>query len=292
MRALSPSLLRAVAVVILAAAPFVALAPSILHGAGPAQDVSTRPEITDVECNFYLDPDGDGKENQPFEADPEEYIPQETAVIGGCEFKLNAPVEATLIIESELQDWEAEVKLTREPDPSEEFRMYPGHLEIEELKGSMLVNVAIEDGKTPRSVQLRDLTEGYRQEVQEPEVFRLLEVTVITPDGSKDRLEQNVQSASGPYLAAERNLSAAQDEMPGWVTDLAGEWLSDGYPQVADSILNYAEDNLETGSEAPIWMLLALVGWAIIAIAVIGGVIFILMNRSKQSGTSPIGSQM
>ena len=286
------SFLRTVAAVILTVALVLTLVPGILHGAGPAQDVSTRPEITEVECNFYLDPDGDGKGNRPFEADLEEYIPQETAVVGSCEFKLNAPVKATLIIESELLDWEAAVELTKEPDPAEEFRMYPGNLEIEEVEGSMRVNVAIEDGKTPRSVQLRDLTEGYRQEVQEPEEFRLLEVTVVNPDGSNDRLEQNVQSASGPYIAAEDNLSEAHGEMPEWVTDLAGEWLSDGYPQVADSIIKEAWDNLGTGGSTSIWMWLAIVGWAIIAIAIVGGGIFILLQKSGSDQGTTIGSNM
>lgn len=269
-----------------AAALILLVSPSTLSASGASQDISDAPEITEPECSFWLDYDDDGEGDEPFEAEPEEYILQQTPVVGGCTFKLNAPMAVTMLVESELRDWEAIVALKREPDPAEEFRMYPGRGKREGIAGSMRVTANLEGG-TPRSTKIRNLTDGYRQEVQIPEQFRLLEISVTTPDGSRDRLELNVQSASGAYLHAYGEISQARPSLPDWVIHLAEEWQGEGYPQIADSIIDRAEANTNGNSSSNWWMWGFIGTWVIILVALLIVSVVIIVTRKKEAETSP-----
>lgn len=270
-----------------AAALILLVAPGILAAAGPAQDGADAPEITEPECSFWLDYDDDGEGDEPFEAEPEEYILQETPVVGGCTFKLNAPTAVTMLVESELRDWEAIVALKREPDPAEEFRMYPGRGKRDGISGSMRVTANL-DGGTPRSSKIRNLADGYRQEVQIPEQFRLLEISVTTPDGSRDRLELNVRSASGAYLHANDKVSQARANLPDWVIRLAEEWLSEGYPQVADSIIAGAAANTDGDTAGANWWMWGFIGtWALILVGLLIVAVVIIVTRKPQAPPPP-----
>lgn len=285
MPTLPPVIAKAAAILLIAAALILLASPALLSASGAAQDGSATPEITEPECSFWLDYDGDGEGNEPFDADPDEYILQETPVVGGCTFKLNAPTPVTMLVESELRDWEATVALKREPDPAEEFRMYPGKGKRDGIAGSMRVTANLE-GNTPRSSKIRN-PDGYRQEVQIPEQFRLLEITVTTPDGSRDRLELNIQSASGAYLHAHDRIAQVQRSLPDWVIDLAQEWQGEGYPQVADSIVSQSAANTG-GSNGPNWWMWGFIGtWVLIIIILLIGAIIIISSKKRESENRP-----
>ena len=122
-------------------------APNPLDASGPSQSGSEAPDIAEPECSFWLDHDNDGEGDEPFEADA--YVLQETPVVGGCSFKLQAPDEATILMASELKDWEVEVELKREPGPTDDFKMYSGRTEIPGVKGNMRVILNFAEGDTP-----------------------------------------------------------------------------------------------------------------------------------------------
>ena len=188
-----------------------------------------------------------------------------------------------MLVESELRDWEATVALKREPDPAEEFRMYPGKGKRDGIAGSMRVTANLE-GNTPRSSKIRN-PDGYRQEVQIPEQFRLLEITVTTPDGSRDRLELNIQSASGAYLHAHDRIAQVQRSLPDWVIDLAQEWQGEGYPQVADSIVAQSAANT-SGSNGANWWMWGFIGtWLLIVIILLIGAIIMISSKKRESET-------
>lgn len=256
--------LRAWAALGMLLAVLTAAAPAILYGSGPAQDEATV-DIAEPECAFWLDFDDDGEGDQPVEIHPDQYIRQETPVVGGCEFKLNTQEEATLVLVSELTDWSSEAKVIQEPSMPRPFTLHPGRNEIPGLRGSMRIEVT-HSGVTPRSVKLRTLRDGYEHQVQVPRPFRLLELTIITPDGRLDRLEESVQSASAAYISTHQLVSGR-----GWasdatgsdgVSDLASELLEQGYPQIAADVLGLDDHGVGRGVSV-IWK------WSTIALAVV-----------------------
>lgn len=266
-------------------------APGILSAAEPAQDGPATPEITEPECSFGMDYDGDGEGEEPFDAKPEQHILQETTIAGGCTFQLRAPVAATLIVDSDLQDWEVQVELQREPNPPDSYTVYPGDPNIDNVQGRMEVTANFRRGDTPRSMEPRTLDGEYQYEAQIPEAFRLLEITVTTPEGLKDRLERNVRAASGEYIKVHRKLSDSREELPGWAIALTEEWLEEGYPQVADSIINQALETDEDGGGSPNWwMWAAIATWAVAGIATVVTLYFVLWaDGGGQAGTSTDG---
>lgn len=251
-------------------------APGILSAAGPAQDGSDTPEITDDNCNFLLDEDGDGAGD--VRIDGWDYIHQESAVIGTCTFRLNAPAAATLIIESELTGWKSDVNLNEEPGEPAEFKKHQGDNEIPEVEGAMSVTVKLW-GDTPRSIKSRTMLDGYKHEVQIPEEFRLLEITAITKDGRRERLEQESEAASEAYIQVHRKLSDSQGELPEWANTLAEEWLAEGYPQVADGIIAQAlEISEDGGGSANWWMWAAIATWVVIVVGMVAGGLYLWVN--------------
>jgi hypothetical protein len=267
--------LAAIATVTVAATLFSFSNPSPLAGSPPLQNA---PEITEKECAFWLDYDGDGKGDQRVAG---EYIPQETSVVGGCDFKLSVPEEATIVVESELRDWEAEVEVKREPGSAEDFNIYPGQPEITGVDGSMRVIVNFVQGDTPRTGRVRVLPDGYEHVVQVPNEFRVLGVTVTIPDGSKDRLEENAQSASNEHISTHRKMAERESELPERVLTLAKEWQEQGYPQVANSIIEEIGDP-ESGSSG--WWKWAAIGtWIavpVVAVVVIGIYLFVFSGQT------------
>ena len=261
------------AMLVVAASAFASIQANPLVGSMPGQSSPNTPDITDKECAFWLDHNGDGKGDDRLSG---EYILQETPVVGGCDFKLSAPEVATIIVESELTDWEAEVEIKREPGPSEGFKIYPGRAEIPGMDGRMRVIVNFVAGDTPRSEKSRVLQDGYRHEVQIPDEFRILEVTVTTADGSKDWLAKNAQAASSEYIRVHRIISERQGEVPEEIVTLAKEWMAEGYPQVAASIIE-----LDTDSAAGVgswwkWAAGAIVG--VIIIAIVGTIYWVFLR--------------
>ena len=257
-----------------AAALILMVSPGILSAAGPVQEDFAEPEITDDNCNFLSDEDGDGEGD--VRLDGWEYIHQESPVIGTCEFRLNAPTAVTLIIESELTGWKTDVSLNKGTGEPAEFKKHPGDNEIPNVEGAMSVTVKLW-GDTPRSIESRTMLDGYKHEVQIPEEFRLLEITAVTKDGRRERLEQESEAASDAYIQVHRKLSDSQGELPEWANTLAEEWLAEGYPQVADGIIAQAlELNEGGGGGINWWMWAAIATWAVIIAA---GVALLLKMR-------------
>lgn len=252
-------------------------APGILSAAGPAQDSPDTPEITDDNCQFLMDKDGDGEARTRLEGLT--YIHQEKPVTVTCTFRLNAPEAATLVIESELTGWKSDVNLNEEPGEPAEFKKHPGDNKIPDVEGAMSVTVKLW-GDTPRSIKSRTMPDGYDHEVQIPEDFRMLEITAITKDGREERLEHESQAASDAYIQVHRKLSDSQEELPDWAYTLAQEWLEEGYPQVADGIIAQAlEIDGGGGSGINRWMWAAIATWAVIVIAVVGGGAYYWINN-------------
>ena len=268
----------AATVIAVVAATFLVLGQSgPLTGSEPSQSGANDPEISEKECAFWLDHDSDGKGDERISGD---YILQESSVVGGCDFKLNSPESATLVVESELTDWEAEVEIKREPGSTEDYKIYPGLPEIPEVDGSMRVIVNFVAGDTPRSGRTRTLDDDYLHQVQIPDEFRILGVTVTIPDGRNDRLEENAWAASSEYINADRNIAQQEGELPQWAVALSQEWLEKGYPQVAASIIEQESD----GGASGLWKWAAIVTWIAILIAVIIAIVlYIFLSKGSRS---------
>lgn len=263
------------------------LVPYPLFASGPLQNGSgSSVDIADRECAFWLDFDGDGEGDDAIDTGPDHYARQETAVVGGCTFRLNTDAEATLVVVSELNDWKATVEIIRNPGAPETKTLYPARPKIPGLQGGMEIRID-HRGTTPRSEKNRTLRDDYSHSVQTPRQFRLLEVTVTTPDGISDRLEQGVQSASSAYIETHRRTSGyPQDDSP--AVTLAAELLSEGYPQVADRVLGLADAPVSTGTNWWMWTTIAIL--AVVAIAVVGVFGFMhFHNSGAASDSEPSG---
>ena len=243
-----------------------------------AQSELESPEISEPECSFYLDRDGDGEGNERFDVGPGEFIPQETPVVGGCTFRLNAPTDVTIVVESELKGWSADVELTEEPGDPQIYQVYPGDNEIQNVLGAMVVTANFR-GDTPRSVKARTLPDEYDHQVQIPEEFRLMGMTAITADGRKDRLERNIRSASAAYIQVNNLLSKSDNELPEWAQALAQEWLDKGYPQVSDSVIVRANSDLGGDESTNWWKWLAIGTWVALLALLAVSVILFIRNR-------------
>ena len=244
----------------------------------PTQDGLDSPDISEPECSFYLDQNGDGEGEERFDAVPEAFVPQETPVVGGCTFRLETPAEATAIVESELRDWYGDIELKVEPAQSTEYKLYPGDNEIPGIQGSMVVTANIR-GTTPRSVKSRSLPGDYTQEVQIPEEIRLFEVTVVTADGRRDRLERDVQTASKAYIQVDRQLRDKSDDMPEWAAELAQEFLDSGYPQLSDNLIIGATSVTSGGEGRNVWMWVAIITWILMALVAVVVSVLVIRNR-------------
>lgn len=250
-----------------------------LSASGPQQGGTV--DIADKECSFWLDFDDDGEGDTAISAEPDSYARQETPVVGGCSFKLNTDAETTLIIVSELADWSSEVEITREPGLPQRSTLHPGKSEIPGLQGGMRISVN-HTGVTPRSGKSRALPDDFTHEVQIPRPFRLLEITVTAADGTKDRLEESVQSASSAYIDTHEHLSDRirhdGDAAPDGPVDLAGELLEEGYPQIANRVLAMDVSSADGGG-TNWWMWSTIAIAALVGIAMVAIVVLVIRNR-------------
>ena len=261
----------------------------LLSEVADAQD----PDITVEECAFFIDNDGDTEGDTPFQTGDDLFIVQDSLVVGGCSFKLNAPKEVSLQIETDLIDWNARVEIFRTPDrvSREEYWLYPGDFELPRLQGDMEIKFNFTKGFTPRSIKTvtvparyRDL--DYEHQVQIPKLFRLLGISSIAADGRIDRLERNVQSASLAYINANQRAVDAEDELAEWASTIATHWLQEGYPRVAEDIIHDAS-NRETDAErtGASWMWLAIATWLVIIILIAGCIVYyIVAVRNNTEG--------
>ncbi len=261
----------------------------LVFAALPMQE-NVAVDISEKECAFWLDFDGDGEGDEPVDTHPDRFALQETAIVGGCEFKLNAQAEATLVIMSELDDWSSEVELIQEPGMPRNFTRHPGNIEIPGLEGRMRIKVD-HTGITPRSLRLRTLRDRYEHQVQVPRSFRLLELTVITADGRQDRLEESVQSASAAYIHAQQLLVGESvdpgAEASGAVVGLASELLEEGYPQIATDVLSLNDVAVGRGVSAA-WMWATIILAVVLLVAIVGVTAFVyLPGRSMSSEIGP-----
>lgn len=255
-----------------------------LATSGPAQGASV--DIYDRECVFWLDFDDDGEGDTQIDDGPGSYAHQETPVVGSCEFKVNTPVESTLLLDTELREWSSEVEIVSEPGLPERKVLQAGKAEIPSLAGGVKITVE-HRGLTPRSGKTRSLKDDYDHEVQVPRPFRLLEITVTTPAGRDDRLEVNSTSASSAYIDAQKRISDRMDgdgtAMPYGIMALAGEMLDEGYPQIADRVLNVEVESGDDGVNW--WMVIAIVLAMLLAVAVSVAVMLFLQTQSSDAST-------
>ena len=246
-------------------------------------------DIAEKECSFWLDYDDDGEGDAVINTGPDSYARQETPVVGGCSFKLNTDAETTLIVVTELADWSSEVEITREPGLPQRVTLHPGRTEIPGLQGGMRISIN-HTGITPRSGKTRALPDDFTHEVQIPRSFRLLEVTVTTADGTKDRLEESVQSATSAYIDTHAHLidRIRHDDAsaPDAASALAGELLVEGYPQLADRVLAL-EVSLVDSSGTNWWMWIAIGIGAVAALVVIGFAVILLIPKGSGKRAPP-----
>lgn len=261
-----------------------------LAASGPLQDGGESVDIYDKECTWWLDFDDDGEGDTEIDTGPDHYANQETPVVGSCEFKLNASVAATLLLETELDDWRSEVEVAREPGGRDRKVLQPGKVTIPELQGGMKITVE-HKGLTPRSQKSRTLHEDYAHEIQVPRPFDLLEITITTPAGNYDRPEENANSASSAYIKTRERISdinaGGETALPDAVRALAGDLLDEGYPQIADRLLDV---EVASGEDINWWMwsTVGLIGLVLLAAA--GIAVFSLQNARRSSAPVPVPS--
>ena len=262
---------------------------SYVAASEPFQSNGETVDIDGGECTFWLDFDDDGEGDSEIDVDHNSYARQQTPVIGSCEFKLNTSVEATLVLETELDNWRSVVEIVEEPGLPDRKVLQPGRVEIPGLVGGMKITVE-HRGLTPRSVKNRTLREDYNHDVQVPRPFRLLDVTVTTPSGTYDRLERTTNSASSAFIethkrVADRNVEDANAD-PDTVEALVRELLDEGYPQIAGRLLDVKV--VTTEERGPNWWMWTTVGLILVFVVAVAGVAgFTLLSKRRATKAIP-----
>ena len=289
-----PTCFRKVAAIAVLAVilPLVTVTPYLSAVAAPPLQSDLEPvDITDKECSFWLDHDEDAEGDQPL--DESLYVLQQTPVVGGCTFKLNARESATLVIESELNDWRAEVELKREPGSAHAITLHPGRDKIPDIDGGMNIGVSLQ-GNTPHSIKKRELQGGYWHDVQIPKEFRLIEATLITSAGDEARIEETSNAASGAFIHAhERMSSTAESASPESVKLLTSKLLAEGYPEIAERVMSLEVS--ENGSGVNQWMWAAIATWILIAVIVFIAIVVVLKSnagRGSDNSRAPVASNI
>ena len=267
------------------------MADSLRVAAAPPFQTGSDPIVVSNKwCEFDLDYDDDGESNGSFNPDDGSYLPQETPILGKCNFTFTAAVRSTILFDSELDDWRAEVTLTEEPSGAvrETGTVHLGNRRIEGVTGGMVATVDLK-GRTPRGELPRDLPQGYQHQVQIPERFRLLEITIITSADDRERVASHeVSAASNAYIEARQEIAVIHDSEtapPAEVMALADQLLAEGYPEIAERVAALqlqpaAPPVVEDTGGSNIWMLIAIV--LIVIIVIVLGVIGVMLIRSNK----------
>lgn len=288
------------AAVFLAVLALWIMADSLRLAAAPPFQAGDDPIVVSNKwCEFDLDYDDDGESNGSFNPDDGSYLPQETPILGKCNFTFTAAIKSTILFDSELDDWRADVTLTEEPSGAvrETDTVHPGNRRIEGATGGMVATVDLK-GRTPRGELPRDLPQGYQHQVQIPERFRLLEITIITSNDERERIASHeVAAASNAYIEARQEIAdirgTSETAPPAEVMALADQLLIEGYPGIAERVAALqlppaappAPPVVEETGVSSFWMWLAIVLLVIIAIAF--AVIGIMITRSNK-GPDPL----
>lgn len=227
--------------------------------------------ITENGCDFDLDNNTDGQPDQPFEPVAGRYLPQNTAVIVHCWFQVTTIADATIQLESGLAGWSAIAEITRETeDYSEDVELNIGESAIVVESGGHHVNLNM-SGITPRGSDRVEVAKGYWHDLQVPHLFRLIDIAIITDARDKEIVvSETVSSASTAYILTHDAIAKAEKDaespLPKSVLDLGQELLNEGYPSMAERVveLNFpTASDAEQGGILPTWV------WVVVPVVIV-----------------------
>ena len=237
--------------------------------------------VTEKGCDFDFDYDGDGEPNGSFDPAGDGYLLQDTPVIGHCFFQVSVIVDATIIVESELADWDADAEIERVAKQYAETKsLNSGRSEIAVSDGGHRVNIWLR-GKTPRGSAHNALPEKYRHDIQVPRHFKLVNITVTTDAGDKEWVvSHDAESASNAYIEAYDAVNEVTNDpdsaLPASVLALSQQLLSEGYPEIAVRVIALevsADSNGggdSDGTFLPVWAWVAVAaGLVLIVVAAV-----------------------
>lgn len=274
---LTTALLVVGVLAVTASAPYAAAAP-------PSQ---ASLEVSDLWCEFKLDYEGDGEGNETFDPADANILPQETSVLGECNFTITTPVNATIQFDAELDNWRAKVQVKEEPSGRiiAEDTAHVGNREIAVPAGGMVVNVDLINGSTPRGEGRKDLPQGYTHQLQLPVNFRLLEIAAVTGAGDRERVvSHDIAAASNAYIEAGKSISEAAP--PPEALALANELMSEGYPGIAERVASLPIPPPQEGG-ANIWMWITILLAALVAVTIVFFLIMFLRSKSDTGLPAP-----
>ena len=253
----------------------VALAVGVWHRPAeafvPAQAGNDPIIITENGCDFDLDNNADGQPDQPFEPVADRYLPQDTAVIIHCWFQVTTIADAAIQLESGLAGWSAVAEITRETeDYSEDVELNIGESAIVVESGGYHVNLNM-SGITPRGSDRVEVSKGYWHDLQVPRLFRLIDIAITTDARDKEIVvSETVSSASTAYIRTHDTIAQAESDpespLPRVVLDLGQKLLDEGYPSMAERVVELDLSMLgdaDQGSILPTWV------WVVGAIVVV-----------------------
>lgn len=243
----------------------------------PAQDGAPI-TVTEKGCDFDFDHDSDGESDGSFDPDGDDYLPQDTPVIAHCFFQVSVIVDATITVESELADWNADAEIERvAKQHTEKETLNAGRSEIAINDGGHRVNIWLR-GNTPRGSARNRLPEQYSHDLQVPHSFKLVNITVTTDAGDKEWVESHdVKSASNAYIEAYAAVNKAANDpnnaLPASVLALAQQLLREGYPAIAERViaLEFAADS--NGGDDNGGMLLPIWAWVVVVVIIIAVIV-------------------
>ena len=251
----------------------------------PPQRDSEPIIVTENDCDFDLDNNGDGQPDQPFDPAGGGYLPQHTTVIAHCWFQVTTIADAVIQLESGLESWYAVAEITKATEQySEDVELNGGESDTVIKAGGHHVNLNM-FGQTPRGSDTREVGKGYRHELQVPNLFRLIDIAITTDARDKEVVvSETVSSASTAYIRAHDAIADAESDpenaLPPSVLELGRELLEEGYPRTAERVVNLEfqmTGNGEKGGLLPIWGYGVIIAGAVLLIAI--GVVIWLWKR-------------
>ena len=244
--------------------------------------------VTEKGCDFGFDNNSDDQSDQPFNPAPGEYLPQDTPVLAHCWFQLTTMADADVRLESGLEGWSADAKITRET------KQYSYDEKLNVGRPDMLLNLGghhvdlIMRGRTPSGHDRKEIAKGYEHDLQVPHQFRLIEITVISDARDEEVVfSETVSSASTAFMRAQDAMDKAEKDpaMPPSVLELGGQLLEEGYPQIAERVVELqfpaAGDDASNWKGLPVvwvWVVIAV----FIAVIILGLVVWFI--RRKPAG--------